>query len=326
MKKLLRNLMVVVLLTTLLVGCGNQTNEDVKKVAVIQLVDHTSLNTIKKAFDEQMQALGYKEGENVEYIFANANGDNNTASSIVQDFKGKSPDVVVAIATPVAQASAPLAKDMPVVFAAVTDPITAKLTTTLERPDKNITGTSDEIQVDKILEKALEIDPNLKTLGVLYNKGETNSVTNVQKAKDFALKHNIKIEEVTITSLNEAQSAIDVLTQKCDAIFSPNDNTVASAMNVVATACKKAKIPFYVGADSMVQDGGFLSVGITYDDLGKETANMVDRVLKGTDVSSIPVKVFKDNLKIFVNEKTMKELDIKLPENIQNDESLMIMK
>ena len=151
---------------------------------------------------------------------------------------------------------------IPVVFAAVSDPIGAGLVTDLNKPDKNITGTSDEIQVDLILEKALQINPSLKRLGVIYNKGEANSVTNINKAKEFASKNNIQIIEATITSVNEVQSAIQVLTTKCDAIFAPNDNTVASAMNVVGNACVKAKIPLYVGADSMVLDGGFLSVGI----------------------------------------------------------------
>ncbi|MFR7592306.1 MAG: ABC transporter substrate-binding protein [Longibaculum sp.] len=327
-RNLLKGMMVAMLATSLLVGCGSQNskNESMKKVAIIQLAEHTSLNTIKDAFDKQMEALGYKDGENVEYVFKNAQGDNNTAASIIQDFQGKNPDVVMAIATPVAQAAAKMSKQTPVVFAAVSDPIGAKLTSSLEKPDKNITGTSDEIQVELILEKALQVNPNLKKLGVLYNKGEANSVTNINKAKAFAKEKGIEIVEATVTGVNEVQSAIDVLTSKCDAVFAPNDNTVASAMNVVSKACVKAKVPFYVGADSMVQDGGFLSVGINYEELGKETANMVDQVLKGKDIKDIPVKVFKENLNIYVNENVYQQLGIQLPESIKNDKSLSMMK
>lgn len=323
-KQLLKGLLAVSLTATMLVGCGGNTTE-MKKVAIVQLVEHTSLNTIKDAFDARMKELGYEEGKNVEYIFKNAQGDTNTAASIIQEFKGENPDVVMAIATPVAQSAATMAKDTPVVFAAVSDPIGAKLTTSLEKPDKNITGTSDEIQVELILDKALEVNPQLKTLGVIYNKGEANSVTNIKKAKAYCKDKGIVLEEATVTSVNEIQSAVDVLSAKCDAIFAPNDNTVASAMNVVGNACTKAKIPLYVGADSMVQDGGFLSVGINYENLGKETADMVDKVLKGTPVSDIPVKVFKENLNIYVNKKVLNDLGMTLPDSIANDQSLTMM-
>lgn len=323
MKKLFKSLLCLVMLVSILAGCQNNKS---LKVGIIQLVEHTSLNTIKESFDEQMIKLGYKDGENIEFIFKNAQGDTSIAPSIVQDFKSKDVDVIMAIATPVAMSAAGVSKDIPVVFAAVSDPIGAGLVTDLNKPDKNITGTSDEIQVDLILEKALQINPSLKRLGVIYNKGEANSVTNINKAKEFASKNNIQIIEATITSVNEVQSAIQVLTTKCDAIFAPNDNTVASAMNVVGNACVKAKIPLYVGADSMVLDGGFLSVGINYEELGKETANMVDRVLKGESIKNIPVKVFKDNLKIYVNEKVLNELEIVIPESITEDESYSLMK
>ena len=138
--KLFKLMAVSALTMTALTGCGNSSsNGDVKEVAIIQYVEHTSLNTIKDAFDEQMEALGYKEGENIKYTFKNAQGDMNTAPSIIQDFKSSKKDCVVAIATPVAQTAAEMSTDTPVVFAAVTDPIKAGLTTSLEKPDKNIT-------------------------------------------------------------------------------------------------------------------------------------------------------------------------------------------
>ena len=323
--KLFKLAAVSALTITMITGCGGQNNEDLKEVAIIQYVEHTSLDTIKKAFDKQMEELGYKQGENINYTFKNAQGDSNTAPSIIQGFQSGKKDCVVAIATPVAMSAAVMAKNTPVVFAAVTDPISAGLTSSLEKPDKNITGTSDEIQVEKILEKALEINPELKTLGVIYNKAEVNSVTNIEKAKSFCDKNNISLVEGTITAVNEVQSAIDVLASKSDAIFAPNDNMVASAMDMVSTACAKAKVPLYVGADSMVQDGGFLSVGINYDDLGKETANMVDKILKGEKVENIPVKIFKDELSIYVNKKILSELGITLPDSIKKDKAYIEM-
>lgn len=317
MNKLLGTVLTSALTISLLAGCGS-TSTSKKKVGIIQFMDHTSLNEIKDSFDGEMKKLGYND-KNVEYTFKNGQGDTNTCASIANDFQGKNFDCVMAIATPAAQAVAKLANKTPVVFAAVTDPVGAQLTSSLSSPDKNITGTSDEVQVDQIIDKALEVDPNLKTLGMLYNKGEANSVTNIKKAKEYCAKKNIKVEEATITSVNEAQSAVNVLNSKCDAIFAPNDNTVASAMNVVGEACRKESKPLYVGADSMVKDGGFLSVGIDYKELGKETAKIVDKILKGKNVKNIPVKVFKTNLKIYVNKTTTTAIGMKLPDSITKD-------
>lgn len=317
MNKLLGTVLTSALTISLLAGCGTSSSNK-KKVGIIQFMDHTSLNEIKDSFDKEMKTLGYDD-KNIEYTFKNGQGDTNTCASIANDFAGKNFDCVMAIATPAAQAVAKLATKTPVVFSAVTDPVGAQLTSSLTKPDKNITGTSDEVQVDQIIDKALEINPNTKTIGMLYNKGEANSVTNIKKAKAYCAKKNIKVEEATIASVNEAQSAVNVLNSKCDAIFAPNDNTVASAMNVVSDACKKANKPLYVGADSMVKDGGFLSVGIDYKELGKETAKIVDKVLKGNKVENIPVKVFKTNLKIYVNTTTKDKIGIKLPENITSD-------
>ena len=317
MNKLLGTVLTSALTISLLAGCGS-TSTSKKKVGIIQFMDHTSLNEIKDSFDGEMKKLGYND-KNVEYTFKNGQGDTNTCASIANDFQGKDFDCVMAIATPAAQAVAKLASKTPVVFAAVTDPVGAQLTSSLSSPDKNITGTSDEVQVDQIIDKALEVDPDLKTLGMLYNKGEANSVTNIKKAKEYCAKKNIKVEEATITSVNEAQSAVNVLNSKCDAIFAPNDNTVASAMNVVGEACRKESKPLYVGADSMVKDGGFLSVGIDYKELGKETAKIVDKILKGKNVKNIPVKVFKTNLKIYVNKTTTTAIGKKLPDSITKD-------
>ena len=234
-------------------------------------------------------------------------------------------DAVVAIATPAAQAVAKLANKTPIIFSAVSDPVGAKLTSSLEKPDKNMTGTSDEVQVNQIIDKALEVQPDMKTIGLLYNKGETNSVTNIKNVKAYLDKKGIKSEEATVASVNEVQSAVNALASKCDAIFSPNDNTVASAMSVAGATAAKAKIPYYVGADSMVKDGGLLTVGIDYEELGKETARMTDKVLKGKKVADLPVKVYKSNLNIYVNKKTVEQDGIKLPDSITKDKKYIEM-
>lgn len=313
--KAIKGLLAASLAASVLVGCSSNTSSKVKKVGIIQMMDHTSLNTIKKAYDKEMKALGYNS-KNVEYVFKNGQGNTNTLASIANQFQGENLDCVVAIATPAAQAVAKLANKTPIIFSAVSDPVGAKLTSSLDKPDKNMTGTSDQVQVDQIIDQALAVQPKMKKIGLLYNKGEANSVTNITNVKKYLKKKGIATQEATVTKVSEVQSAMNVLASKCDAVFTPNDNTVASAMSIASKAANQAKVPYYVGADSMVKDGGFLTVGIDYNDLGKETAKICDQVLKGKKPANMPVKIFKTNLNIYVNQKTLKTLGLKLPASI----------
>ncbi len=324
MKKTGKLLMAAVVALGALSGCTSAQGDDIKKVSVVQIVSHPSLDTIRDSFSDEMEQLGYTEGE-IELEYYDAGNDTSTLDSILSTASGDGSDVIVAIATPTAQSAARYAEEIPIVFAAVSDPIGAGLTSSLEEPDKNITGTMDDIQVDQILGAALEIDPDMQRLGVIYNASEANSVTNIEKAKTFCEENGIELQEVTVTSTNDVQQAVTTLAGSCDAIFSPNDNTVASAMSAAAQAALEAGIPYYVGADSMVSDGGFLTVGIDYEELGRETARMVDQVLQGTDVADIPIVQFKTDLSIYVNASTMEALGRTLPASIADSERLVMM-
>lgn len=324
MKKTGKLLMAAVVALGALSGCTSAQGDDIKKVSVVQIVSHSSLDTIRDSFSDEMEQLGYTEGE-IELEYYDAGNDTSTLDSILSTASGDDSDVIVAIATPTAQSAARYAEEIPIVFAAVSDPIGAGLTSSLEEPDKNITGTMDDIQVDQILEAALEIDPDMQRLGVIYNASEANSVTNIEKAKTFCEENGIELQEVTVTSTNDVQQAVTTLAGSCDAIFSPNDNTVASAMSAAAQAALEAGIPYYVGADSMVSDGGFLTVGIDYEELGRETARMVDQVLQGTDVADIPIVQFKTDLSIYVNASAMEALGRTLPASIADSERLVMM-
>lgn len=327
MKKLVKMMVVGVLGVSMLAGCGSN-DEEKKKIPVVsiaQIVEHKSLNTIRDSFKEELEVLGYKDGENIKLSFKDAGGQQSNLDSILSTFEGNKSDVMVAIATPTAVAAAKYSKNTPIIFSAVSDPIGAGLMKDLNKPENNITGTSDEIQVEQILDLALKINPELKTLGFLYNTSEANSVSNLEKAKVYCKKYNITLKEGSGSNITEIQSAVSVLTQECDAIFAPNDNTVASSMSALVNEANKKKVPVYTGADSMVSDGGFATIGIDYTDLGKETAKMVDQVLKGKDIKEIPVKVFKTNLNIYVNEATMKTLGINLPDEVKNDKNFVLM-
>ena len=299
---------------------------EMKKIGVIQLVEHKSLDIIYNSFKDELKNLGYVDGENVKITFQNAQGDMANITSIVQGFEGDKQDVVVGIATPVAQGAMSLTKTTPVVFSAVTDPIGAGILTDMNAPDKGMTGTSDAVQIDKIMDLALQITPDVKKVGFIYNPGEDNSVTNLGLLENYVKEKNLELETVSISTSADLQTAAASLFEKVDMIFVSNDNTVAEAMPILTSEAIKAKKPIYVGADSMVMDGGLATVGIDYTDLGKETAKMVDEILKGKSVNEIPVKVFKDDLFIYVNTDTAAALGIEIPESIKTDKKFVEIK
>ena len=266
------------------------------------------------------------DGENAKITFQNAQGDMANITSIVQGFEGDKQDVVVTIATPVAQGAMSLTKTTPVVFSAVTDPVGAGVLTDMNAPDKGMTGTSDAVQIDKIMDLALQITPDVKKVGFIYNPGEDNSVTNLGLLEKYTKEKNLELQTVSISTSADLQTAAASLFEKVDMIFVSNDNTVAEAMPILTSEAIKAKKPVYVGADSMVMDGGLATVGIDYTDIGKETAKMVDEVLKGKPVNEIPVKVFKDDLFIYVNTDTAKALGIEIPDSIKNDKKFVEIK
>ncbi|WP_296242445.1 ABC transporter substrate-binding protein [uncultured Faecalicoccus sp.] len=323
--KTLSKLMAAFMASSLLFGCSSSGSTEMPTIGVAQLVSHTSLNTIRDAFTDQMEELGYEDGKNVSYDYADASGQINNLNSIMSQYQDENAAVVVAIATPTAQAAANISEEIPVVFSAVSDPVGAGLVESLEKPGGNITGTSDEVQVDQILDLALQLVPEAKTVGFLYNASEANSVSNLESAKEYCDQKGLTLVEGTGSNLTELQSSASVLCEQVDILFAPNDNTVASGMAALSQIALDAQTPFFVGADSMVQDGGLATVGIDYEELGIETANMVDAILNGEDPSEMPVKVFKDDLNIYINQSALDQLGLTLPEEIQNNERLVIM-
>lgn len=321
MKKVLA---MILSLGLVLSGCSSNPKK-LTVVSVAQLVSHPSLNLIRDNFKKEMKKKGYVDGENIIINYADASGQVANLNSIINQFEDQQSDVIVAIATSTAQMAARVSKNIPVVFSAVSDPVGAQLVSDLDHPGGNITGTSDEVQVDQILELAKQLTPGMKTVGFLYNASETNSVSNLQKAKKYCEENGLTLIEGTGKDITELQTSASVLAQKVDVILSPNDNTVASSMQSLSKTATDAGIPYYVGADSMVEDGGLATVGIDYAQLGKETADMVIEILNGKKAGDIPVKIYKKDLFVYVNEKTLESLGISLPESVLENPKLKII-
>ena len=219
--------------------------------------------------------------------------------TIVNGFVSEGVDLIIPIATPAATAAAAAVQgtDIPLVYSAVTDPVGAQLADSMDAPGQNMTGTSDYIDTNKILDLALAADPDLKTLGLIYNLGETNSVTTIENMKPVLEEKGITAVESTVTNAGEVQMAAqNLLAQGAEAIFVPIDNTVADGMAVLATTAIEAGVPVYTAADSLVRDGGLATTGVNYTKLGELTAQMAVDVLNGADPAATPVQVLNDGI------------------------------
>ena len=300
---------------------GNDNGEKVK-IGIVQIVDHPSLNQIRDNVVAQLEEEGFVNGENCEIDIQDAQNEQSNLKTICQKFSNDNYDIIIPIATPTAQAAAGETKEIPIVFSAVTDPIGAGLVTNAEKPGGNVTGVSDAVSADKIMEMAKLITPEMKTVGALYTSSETNSQSVVNELKAYAEKNGLEVEEAAVTASSEIQQAATNLASKVDVVFSPIDNTVAASMPIVVDTFNNAGVPFYVGADSMVNDGGLATDGVNYVELGKETGKIAARVLNGENTADIPVLTMEET-KYYYNPDTAKALDIEIPADItENGEAL----
>ncbi|MEG0899131.1 MAG: ABC transporter substrate-binding protein [Oscillospiraceae bacterium] len=321
MRKFLSVIMAIAMTTGLFSGCSTAKNpsnssdntqtenkEKILKVGIVQIVEHPSLDSIRKSFISGLEAKGFTDKVNIQIDYQNAQNDQSNLNSICKKFVGDKVDLIVAIATPSAQAAAAATSEIPVLFSAVTDPVAAKLVIDPNKPSANVTGTSDAIPVDKMFELCKELTPNVKKIGFLYTASEVNSKSVIDNAIAMIDKYDLEYEEVAITNTSELKQAAVSLANKVDAIYTPIDNSIATAMPTLAQVGKDSKIPIYVGADSLVADGGYATVGINYEDLGVKTAEMAAQILSGTPISEIPVATL-DNFQKIINKTTAIAID-----------------
>lgn len=318
--KLFSLVLAMIMATSILTACGNgkeeKANEDKPfKIGLVQYAEHPSLDTIRESFMERIEEWGYDETK-ISIDYQNGGGEAANLNAICQKFVGDEVDLIVAIATPAAQVavSAVEGTDIKVVFSAVNDPSDVGLQSP-ETPEGNITGTSDRIPVSAAVDLALKVNPELKTFGLFYNSGESNSAAAAAEAKAYCESLNIAVVESSVSTGSEIQQVVTDLCGKVDAIFTSTDNSIASNMAVVADVTKTAKVPFYVGADSMVKDGGLAAIGVDYSKLGAETADQCLQIMEGKSVSEIPVKFF-ETYDTYINQSTLDAVGVKFPEEV----------
>lgn len=305
--KVSKLLVMVMLSSLLLTAC--LSDKDMEKEFVIgisQLAEHPALDDARLGFEDGLKELGV----NAKVDYQNAQGEPANAMSIAEKFAKDKVDLIYAIATPAAQTAKQVTSDIPLLFSAITDPVDAELIDSMEIPGGNITGTSDAAPIDVQLALFKKLDPSIEKVGIIFDTSEPNSKVQIDIAKDIGKDLGLEIVDMGLSNINDIPQVTDSIIKKVDAIYTITDNTVASAIAIVAKKARENKM-ITIGAESAHVSGGILlTEGISYYELGRQTARMAKEILvDGKKPASIPSEFAADISKAF-NENTLEALDL----------------
>ncbi|MCZ9955436.1 ABC transporter substrate-binding protein [Brachyspira hyodysenteriae] len=321
MKKLFIALSIVILF---IVSCSSKKdnenisllNSEVKKIGILQLVEHYALDQANKGFVDGLKEAGYEDGKNVIIDYQNAQGEQANCVTISQKFINDKVDLILAIATPAAQAVANLTKDIPILITAVTDPADSKLVADNKMPGGNVTGTSDLTPVKEQMELLKKLIPNAKNVGFLYSSSEQNSKFQIDIAKAKANELGLSYVDATVTTPNDLQQVVQSLVGKVDVIYVPTDNMVSAGMANVIGVTGPANIPVICGEAAMLNAGGLATYGIDYYELGKLTATQAVKILKGeSNPADMPIE-YMQNPVLEINTNAANKLGVTIPADL----------
>ncbi len=311
---------VAVLLSTALVFAGGSkesaSGEKVYKIGVVQLVEHAALDASYQGFVDGLAEAGLVDGQNIQIDYQNAQGEQANCVTIAQKLVNDRSDLILAIATPAAQAVANLTRNIPILVTAVTDPASAKLVKSNELPGTNVSGTSDLTPVEAQIKLAKQLVPDMQTIGFLYCSSEQNSKFQIDIAKKVCDELGIKYVDATVSNSNEIQQVTQSLVGKVDAIYAPTDNMIAAGMATVALVAVPAKLPVFCGEQGMTELGGLATYGINYYELGKQTAKQAVAILKdGKNPADMPIE-YLANGDLYINMDNAKAIGVAIPEEV----------
>ena len=284
-------------------------------VAVTAIVEHPALDACRDGIKDELEAAGFKDGENLTFVYESAQGNPGTAAQIARKFVGEAPTVIVPISTPSAQAVVSATSDIPVVFTAVTDPVGAQLVADMMKPGGNVTGMSDLSPIGKHLDLIKEITPDAKTVGVPYNPGEANAVTLLELIKSLAPDAGLEIVEAAAPKSSDVLAAAQSLVGKVDVIYVPTDNTIVTALEAVIKIGIENQIPVYAGDTDSVPRGAMAALGFNYYDVGRQTGKIVVRVLNGENPGDIPVEGVEIT-ELYVNPGAAEKMGVTIPQAV----------
>ena len=298
---------------------NKSSSNELIKIGIIQLVEHPALDQAYQGFVDGLKEAGYEEGKNIEFDYQNAQGEQANCITIAQKFLNDKSDLILAIATPAAQAAANLIKDIPILVTAVRDPETAKLVEKNDAPNGNVSGTSNLTPVDEQMELLKKLVPNVKTAALMYNSSEQNSKFQIDMAKRKLDEMGISYIEATITNPNDIQQVVQSIIGKAEAIYIPTDNMLAAGMPNVIAITEPAKIPVICGEVDMLKSGGLATYGISHYELGKLTSKQAVRILKDEAVpANMPIEYLQTPT-LSINTNAAEKLGIIIPEDITNN-------
>ena len=304
MKKFICVMLTIILTLSLFAGCGAKTDDGVIKVAIVQQLDHSSLDEIRHAAEAELDKIAAEKGLTIEYKHFNGQNDTSILSQIGTQVVSDGYDLILPIATLAAQYAVTAAEGtkIPIVYAAISDPVGAGLTGL-----DNVTGVSDALNTPFIMNMMFTADPDIKTVGLLYSLSEPNSETPIKEAKAYLDTKGIPYIEKTGNTADEVITAASALVGRVDAVFTPTDNAIMNVAPSVAEILTNAGIAHYTGADSFVQAGSFATCGVNYTELGTYAAQMAMDVLLNSNVPEFHVM---DGGIITVNTDTAKALGL----------------
>jgi len=280
-------------------------------VSVNQIVEHPALDAVRNGFVDVLTEKGYDVSFNVHI----AQGNISTANLIARQILGEKPDLVLAIATPTAQACAQVIKEIPILITAVTDPVGAGLVASLEKPGANISGMTDMSPVDRQVDLIREFVPGVKKIGMIYNAGEANSVSILNVLKKECAARGIGVEEATVSNASGVTQAARSLVGRADAVYIPTDNTVVSVFEAITKVCVENKLPLFAADVDSVPRGAIAALAIDYYQMGRQTALMAERVFKGESTAAMPVETLLD-LKLYVSPSNAADMGLSVPDSV----------
>jgi len=303
-----------------LAGCAAKTETPAPQaekvnIGIVQIVQHPALDSARQGFLDALADKGYKQNENLVVDYQNAQGEQANLQTISQKFVQDKPQLVLAIATPSAVAMANATTEIPILITAVTDPVSAKLVKSNEKPDTNVTGTSDMNPVADQLKLIKEIIPTAKKIGIIYNSSEVNSQVQADIADQAAPGLGVEMVKVTVTASNEVMQAAQSMVGRVDAIYVPTDNMVVSALASVVKVGEDNDIPVFGAESNTVENGAVATVGIDYYQLGRMTGNMAVQVLKGEKPQDMAIQQ-QQGSDLILNLKAAQNMGVTVPEAV----------
>ena len=312
-------LTIAAMAATMVAGCGNGKGaEEQYKIGMVQLVTHGAADVASEGFVQALADNGLVEGENLTLIARNGQNEQSNLEGIAQTFVNEEVDLICAVSTSTAQVMASATTEIPIVGAAITNYEEARLVESNEAPGYNVTGTSDQNPIEKQGELILELVPEVKTVGIIYNSSEINSQLQVATMEEYLRQQGVAVQKAAFSNINSMQQVTQNLVGQVEAIYLPTDNTVASSMPQIITIAEEAELPVICSEVAQVEAGGTATYGIDYYKLGYQTGEMAVKILKEkADPATMPIEyAAEEDLTLVLNQGEADRIGLAIPQDL----------